>query len=154
MGQLFEANVEWQAVDGESFTTGRFSRRHDWRFDGGAVVAASASPQVVPEPMSDPAAVDPEEALVAALASCHMMSFLHLAARQRLTVLSYRDAATGEMGQIDGGRTAMLRATLHPRIEFAGDADPAQVDALHRAAHDLCYIANSVNFPVVVEPVR
>lgn len=154
MGQLYEATVEWQAKGGESFTTRRYSRAHRWRFDGGLEVPASASPQVVPEPLSDKAAIDPEEALVAALASCHMLFFLDLASREGLDVTGYRDAAFGEMGKHDNGRVGMVRATLRPRITFAGAADPALVQQLHHRAHELCYIANSVNFPVMVDPLK
>jgi organic hydroperoxide reductase OsmC/OhrA len=149
-----EATVEWRARQGEPLSVRRFSRAHRWHFDGGLTVPASSSPLVVPVPMSDPAAVDPEEALVAALASCHMMSFLHLASRKSLDVASYVDKAEGELGQRENGKTAMLSVVLHPQIEFVGEADPALVDALHHEAHELCYIANSVNFPVTVEPVE
>lgn len=154
MAHHHQATVEWQAGGGEAFASRRYSRAHRWRFDGGAEVAASSSPLVVPLPYSDPAAVDPEEALVAALASCHMMSFLHLASQKGLDVLSYEDKASGELDMREDGRVAMVRAVLHPRIAFAGDADPALVDELHHRAHDLCHIANSVNFPVTVEPVQ
>jgi organic hydroperoxide reductase OsmC/OhrA len=154
MSGVHEATVEWRAGEGEPFLTRRYSRAHRWTFDGGAEVPASAAPSVVPLPMSDPAGVDPEEALVAALASCHMLFFLDLASRAGLEVLSYRDHAIGEMGRNAVGREAMVKATLRPEMRFAGDADPALVEHLHRRSHELCYIANSVNFPVEVEPVE
>ena len=114
-------------------------------------VPASSSPQVVPLPMSDPAAVDPEEALVAALASCHMMSFLHLASRKALDVASYVDTAEGELGRRENGRTAMLSVVLHPRIEWTGEApDKAKLDQMHHEAHEVCFIANSVKTEVSV----
>jgi organic hydroperoxide reductase OsmC/OhrA len=154
MNHRHEATVEWRAGRGEPLTARRFSRAHRWHFDGGLTVPASSSPLVVPVPMSDATAVDPEEALVAALASCHMMSFLHLASRKSLEVASYVDTAEGELGRRENGKTAMLSVVLHPQIEFVGEPDPALVDALHHEAHELCYIANSVNFPVTVEPVK
>jgi organic hydroperoxide reductase OsmC/OhrA len=150
----YEATVEWRAGEGEPFATRRYSRVHAWRFDGGVEVPASASPQVVPAPLSEAAAVDPEEALVAAIASCHMLFFLDLASRKGLDIAAYTDAAQGEMNKREDGRTAMVRAILRPRVQFVGRADPALVEQLHQQAHELCYIANSVNFPVKVEPVK
>jgi organic hydroperoxide reductase OsmC/OhrA len=152
MSGIHEATVEWLAGEGEPFLTRKYSRAHRWSFDGGAEVRASSAPSVVRVPLSDPAGVDPEEALVAALASCHMLFFLDLASRAGLDVVSYRDTATGEMGKRADGRDAMVRATLHPQIAFAGEADRAKVAELHHRSHALCYIANSVNFPVTVEP--
>jgi organic hydroperoxide reductase OsmC/OhrA len=154
MGHLYEATVEWSAGEGDAFTTRRYSRAHHWRFDGGIEIPASASPQVVPEPLSETAAVDPEEALVAALASCHMLFFLDLASRKGLDIASYRDAAFGEIDKREDGKVAMVRATLRPKAVFVGNADPELVAQLHHRAHELCYIANSVNFPVAVEPVQ
>jgi organic hydroperoxide reductase OsmC/OhrA len=153
MSGVHEATVEWRAGEGEPFLTRKYSRAHALKFDGGAVVRGSASPQIVRVPMSDPAGVDPEEALVAALASCHMLFFLDLASRAGLDVVAYTDRATGEMGKRADGREAMVKATLHPQIVFAGEADPAKVAEIHHRSHELCYIANSVNFPVSVEPV-
>ena len=151
MAHLYEATVEWAAGEGDDFAARRYSRAHRWRFDGGAEVLASASPLVVRAPFSDPAGVDPEEALVASLASCHMLFFLDLASRAGLVVRSYTDRATGEMGTNAAGKEAMVRATLHPVVAFEVEADPATVADLHHRAHELCYIANSVNFPVTVE---
>jgi organic hydroperoxide reductase OsmC/OhrA len=154
MNHRYEATVEWRAGQGEPFATRRYSRAHRWRFDGGVEVPASSSPLVVPLPLSDEAAVDPEEALVASLASCHMLFFIDLASRKALDVVSYVDKAVGEMGKREGGKVAMLSVVLHPQAEFAGEADPALVAELHHKAHELCYIANSVNFPVTVEPAQ
>src|SRR4051812_17866712 len=111
------AEIDWRA-DG-AFTTGRYNRRHELRFDGGAIVPASSSPEVVPAPMSDPAGVDPEEMLVASAASCHMLWFLDLARRAGLDVAAYRDRAEGEMGRDAAGRIAIVRIALRPEIEFA-----------------------------------
>jgi organic hydroperoxide reductase OsmC/OhrA len=149
----YEAVVRWAAADNVAFLSRRYSRAHSWTFDGGAEVAASASPQVVPQPLSDPAGVDPEEALVAALASCHMLFFLDLASRNGLDVRSYVDRATGRMGKRPDGREAMVEAVLRPEVELAAPMGSDRVAGLHERAHALCYIANSVNFPVRVEPI-
>ena len=146
-----EATIDWRS-DG-AFASGSYSRRHLWRFDGGAVVTASASPDVVPTPMSDPAGVDPEEALVASVASCHMLWFLSLAQAAGLDVESYADAAIGEMGRIAPGRMAITRITLRPAIAFAGSSPDAETLArLHHDAHERCFIANSLKTEIVVEP--
>jgi organic hydroperoxide reductase OsmC/OhrA len=147
----FEAHVAWQRA-GQDFLDGRYSRAHDWRFDGGLQVPASSSPLSVPLPMSDPAAVDPEEALVAAAASCHMLFFLSLAAQRGFTVDSYVDNAIGCLGEDGDGRVAMTRIELRPAIAFAGERQPSRddLDALHHAAHARCYIANSLKTEVLV----
>jgi organic hydroperoxide reductase OsmC/OhrA len=144
------ATVEWEADGG--FAQGRYSRAHRWRFDGGAVVPASASPHVVPAPMSDPAGVDPEEALVASVSACHMLWFLHLARDAGFDVARYRDAAKGEMGRDERGRIAITRIVLKPEIAYAGRApDAAELVRLHDQAHEKCFIANSLRSEVVVE---
>lgn len=145
------AHVEWRS-DG-AFESGKYSRRHEWRFDGGAVVAGSSSPHVVPVPMSDAAAVDPEEALIAAASSCHMLSFLWVVHRAGFVVDNYADDAEGEMGRIAPGRMAVTKITLRPRIAFAGPApDAAELERLHHEAHLQCFIANSLSSEIVVEP--
>ncbi|HWT13297.1 MAG TPA: OsmC family protein [Allosphingosinicella sp.] len=145
------AQLSWRS-DGE-FSTGRYSRRHEWRFDGGAVVLASSSPDVVPPPMSDAAGVDPEEALVASVASCHMLWFLALAQQAGLEVESYADQAEGTMGRIAPGRMAVTRIALRPEISFAGRQPSAdELARLHGQAHERCFIANSLKSEVVVEP--
>jgi organic hydroperoxide reductase OsmC/OhrA len=144
------ATIEWQSDGG--FREGRYSRAHRWSFDGGTVVPASASPHVVPPPMSDPAGVDPEEALVASVSSCHMLWFLHLARDSGLDVAAYRDEASGTMGKDERGRMAVIRIVLRPDIEFAGGApDGETLERLHHAAHEKCFIANSLRTEVVVE---
>lgn len=145
------ATISWRA-DGD-FASGGYSRRHEWRFDGGAVVPASASPDVVRPPLSDPAGVDPEEALVASAASCHMLWFLSLAQAEGLVVESYEDEAVGEMGRIGPGRMAITRIALRPAIAFAGPPpDPETLQRLHHEAHERCFIANSLKAEIVVEP--
>lgn len=149
----YVATVEWARGD-QPFLDNRYARAHDWRFDGGAVVRGSSAPGSVPVPMSDPAAVDPEEALVAAVSSCHMLFFLAYAAKDGLVVDHYRDQAVGVMGRDDRGRVAITAVTLRPAVRFSGDRlpDAAAIDDLHHRAHDHCYIANSIRAPVTVEP--
>lgn len=150
---LCTAKVKWERGD-ETFTDRRYSRAHRWYFDGGVEVPGSSSPGVVRVPMSDPAAVDPEEALVAALSSCHMLSFLDVASREGFTVERYTDEAVGRMGRNPDGRVAVTVVTLRPRIEFAGDKRPTREDIedLHHRAHDVCFIASSVRTEVRIEP--
>ena len=144
------ATIAW-SCDGD-FIANRYSRAHFWHFDGGAEVTASSSPHVVPLPFSDPAGVDPEEALVASAASCHMLWFLHIAREAGLVVERYRDAASGTMGKDERGQVAMLRIVLRPEIGFAGIAPDEQVlAALHHEAHARCFIANSLRSEIVVE---
>ena len=151
----YAAEVVW-ARDGQDFLSNRYSRRHLLRFDGGAEVAGSSSPHSVPLPMSDASAVDPEEAFVASLASCHMLWFLAIAAKRRFIVDHYADAAVGVMARNAAGRMAMTRVTLRPHVAFSGERRPTaeELDALHHKAHEECYIANSVTSEVRVEPVR
>ncbi|MFN0066669.1 MAG: OsmC family protein [Limisphaerales bacterium] len=148
------AEVSWSRAD-QPFTDQRYGRGHRWRFDGGAEVAASASPHVVPVPLSDPAAVDPEEAFVASLASCHLLWFLALAAQAGFRVDAYTDRAEGVLGPDAAGRLAMLRVTLRPEVTFSGAKLPTEAEhaALHHAAHGRCFIANSVKTEVACEPV-
>ena len=150
----YHATIEWRR-DGAKFTDSRYSRAHTWRFDGELAVPASASPLHVALPMSVEAAVDPEEAFVASLSSCHMLFFLVLAAKRGYVVESYRDEAVGVMGKNDAGRMAMLTVTLRPEAVFGGDNAPTEheLHALHDAAHEECYIANSVKTEVRHEPV-
>ncbi len=147
------ALLQWQRQPHEAFTDQRYSRRHTLRFDGGAVLAASSSPSVVPLPMSDAAAVDPEELFVASLSSCHMLWFLSLAAARGHVVDAYEDEALGLMARNAAGRLAMTVVTLRPRVAFVGQApDAAALAALHHAAHEACFIANSVHTEVRCEP--
>ena len=145
-----DALVIWRS-DGD-FSSGRYSRAHEWRFDGGAVVQASSSPAVVPVPMSAPEGVDPEEALVAAASACHMLWFLDLARRAGFVVESYRDAASGKVGEDDRGRVALTRIVLRPAIVFDGRSPGRdELEALHHDAHEKCFIANSLRSEIVVE---
>jgi organic hydroperoxide reductase OsmC/OhrA len=150
----YTADLVWER-GAQPFLDRRFSRRHEIRFDGGVVVPASASPHVVPPPLSDPSAVDPEEAFVASLSSCHLLWFIALAAQDGFIVDRYADHAEGTLGRDADGRMAMTTVTLRPNVRFApGQApDAATYEALHHKAHEQCYIANSVKTLVCVEAV-
>lgn len=150
----YEIEVVWNR-DGAAFTDNRYSRRHRWLFDGGVEVPASSSPHIVPIPMSDAAAVDPEEAFLASLSSCHMLWFLSVAAKHGFIVETYGDKAVGVMGKDASGSLAMTCVTLRPEVCFVGAKLPTkdQVHALHDEAHGSCFIANSVKTDVRCEPV-
>lgn len=145
------ATIEWSR-GAQPFTDGRYSRAHRWRFDGGAVVEASSSPQVVREPFSDAASVDPEEAYVAALSSCHMLWFLSMAAHAGYCVDSYCDVAEGHMTRTADGRQWIDRVELRPNIVFSGAKQPdaAELARLHHLAHGSCFLANSVRTEITV----
>ena len=149
----YKAEIVWHS-DSEEFLQGLYSRAHLWRFDGGIEVKASASPQVVRAPFSIAEAVDPEEAFVASLSSCHMLWFLSLAARHKFIVEKYLDQAVGEMGKDELGREWMARVVLHPQVQFASSASPSgdELGRLHESAHEHCFLANSVKTEVVCEP--
>ena len=151
MSEYF-ATVSWQR-NGQDFLDGRYSRGHVWKFDGGAEIPASPSPHVVPAPMSVEEYVDPEEAFVASLSSCHMLFFLYLAGKARLVVDEYVDEAVGIMAKNEEGKMAMTKVTLRPRIVFSPTTQPAreQLEQLHHQAHELCFIANSVKTDVETE---
>jgi organic hydroperoxide reductase OsmC/OhrA len=148
------AEIIWVRND-EDFLDKKYSRRHILRFDGGAQIAASASPHMVPVPMSDSTAVDPEELFVSALSSCHMLWFLAVAAKHGFRVDRYVDKAIGVMGENRDGDWAMIRVTLRPEVIFSGDKHPtqAQIDEMHEQAHEECFIASSVKTDVACEPV-
>ncbi|MEP7243000.1 MAG: OsmC family protein [Gammaproteobacteria bacterium] len=149
----YVATVVWTRPTDAPFKDNKYSRAHEWRFDGGAVVPASSSPSVVRVPMSDPAAVDPEEALVASLSSCHMLFFLSYAAAGGFVIDRYEDEAIGEMGKNARGAIAMLKVRLRPQITWVGASPSAeQLDKLHHRSHETCYIANSVTSEIVIEP--
>jgi organic hydroperoxide reductase OsmC/OhrA len=146
------ATVRWQRGE-HPFVKGRYSRKHEWHFDGGAIVPGSSSPHVVREPFSDASAVDPEEAFVAALSSCHMLWFLSTAAERGFIVDSYEDACVGHMREDEAGRVWIAEAVLHPSATFSGDVKPTreQLDDMHHVAHDKCFIANSVKTDIRIE---
>jgi organic hydroperoxide reductase OsmC/OhrA len=148
----YTADILWHRTAGEAFVDSRYSRAHEWRFDGGVVVPASSAVASVPLPYSKSENVDPEEALVAAASSCHMLTFLYVAARARFVVDSYRDHAVGTMSADERGRKSITRIALHPRVRFSGPSAPdaASVERLHHEAHEECYIANSLRSEITV----
>jgi organic hydroperoxide reductase OsmC/OhrA len=150
----YRATVAWRREAPEAdFAKGRYSRGHSWRFDGGVEVRAAASPHVVPKAFTPADAVDPEEAFVASLSSCHLLTFLDLARRAGFVIDSYDDDAEGFMEKNAAGRLWIARVVLRPRIAFSGkEPSPAELERLHHDAHDTCYIANSVTTDVRVEP--
>src|SRR6266496_3085488 len=146
-----KATISWERTSPD-FLKGKYSREHTWTFDGGLTVAASASPSVVPLPYSNPANVDPEEAFVAAISSCHMLTYLFLAGRQGFQVDSYRDEAVGVVTKNEQGAQWVSAVTLNPKIVYSGEKLPGSVDVerLHHLAHEQCFIANSVKTRVTV----
>lgn len=153
MAHEYTATIAWSRRSEEPFVDNRYSRGHSWAFDGGISVPASSAPSSVRLPYSVAEAVDPEEALVAAASSCHMLTFLFLAARSGFVVDSYRDEAVGVMTKNERGKLFISTITLRPAIAFGGDRQPSadEIDALHHRAHEECYIANSVRAEIVVE---
>ena len=148
------ALIRWSVGDAD-FLSRRYSRAHSWAFDGGVVVPGSSSPLVVPLPMSDASAVDPEEAFVASLSSCHMLWFLDIAARAGFAIASYEDAAEGRMGRNAAGKLVVDVVTLRPRVRVTGARvpDAAMLAALHHEAHEECFLANSVRCEIRCEPI-
>jgi organic hydroperoxide reductase OsmC/OhrA len=148
----YTATIRWSRTGDADFAKGRYSRAHEWAFDGGAVVPASASPDNVPPGTADPAGVDPEEAFVASLSSCHMLFFLDFARRAGFVIDNYVDEAEGVLEKNAEGKMAMTRVTLRPHVTWAGDPpDEAAIADLHHRAHEACFIANSVTTEVKVE---
>jgi organic hydroperoxide reductase OsmC/OhrA len=149
----YTAQIRWTRASDEAYIDNQYSRGHQWLFDGGVTVPASSSPHVVPLPYSIAAHVDPEEAFVASLASCHMLFFLSIAAKRKFVVDAYVDNAVGIMGRDKNGKLAMLKIILRPQVTFSGDRQPtpAQLEKIHHQAHEQCFIANSVKTEVVTE---
>jgi organic hydroperoxide reductase OsmC/OhrA len=147
-----KAIISWKRT-GPDFLQGRYSREHTWTFDGGITISASPSPDVVPIPFSNPANVDPEEAFVAAISSCHMLTFLFLASRQGIQVDSYHDESIGLMTKNYRGVPWVSLVTLRPKIVFGGERQPtaADVEGLHHLTHEQCFIANSVKTKIMVQ---
>ena len=147
----YTATIRWNRTGDGDFAKGQYSRAHQWEFDGGVTVPASASPHIVPAPWSDAGGVDPEEAFIASLSSCHMLFFVDFARRDGWIVDEYVDAAEGVLEKRSGGKMWMSHVTLHPRVTW-GDEQPDEsaVADLHHRAHDACFIANSVTTEVTV----
>jgi len=148
----YTASITWRSDSPDEFTRNKYTRGHTWEFDGGVTVPASSSPHVVRVPFSVEAAVDPEEALVASAASCHMLTFLWLAAKGGFNIASYTDNAVGEMAATETGGQWVSKITLDPQIEWIGDPPTAdELADLHHRAHEGCYIANSIKSEIVVK---
>ena len=153
MSHKYEARVTWSRQNTETFTDNRYSRVHEWSFDGGITLRASSSPSVVPLPLSAADAVDPEEALVASASSCHMLYFLFFAAKKGFVIDRYEDEAFGVLEKNEAGKMFMSRITLRPRVAFSGDKTPSadELNALHHSAHEECFIATSLKSEMVIE---
>lgn len=150
----YSAIIRWARNGDEGFANGRYSRAHEWAFDGGAIVRASASPDNVPPGTADETGVDPEEAFIAAISSCHMLFFIDYARRDGFVVDSYCDEAVGIMEKRADDRIAVTKISLRPKISWSGDRQPnaGEIAHLHHRSHEDCFIANSVNTEVTIEP--
>jgi organic hydroperoxide reductase OsmC/OhrA len=150
----YTAEISWARGE-QAFLDNKYSRKHVWRFDGGAEIPGSSSPHVVPPPYSEAAAIDPEEAFVASLSSCHMLWFLSMAVKRKFVVDRYQDAAVGTMSKNAEGRWAITTVTLRPSVSFSGEHQPSrdELDVMHHEAHEQCFIANSVKTDVRCEPI-
>jgi organic hydroperoxide reductase OsmC/OhrA len=146
------ATISWTRTADEIFTDGKYSRVHRWKFDGGAELDASASPHVVPIPQSDPSLVDPEEAFIASIASCHMLFFLSFCAREKFVIKDYEDRAEGILDSGEDGKKQIISVILHPVVLFEGENLPSKesIRQLHELAHENCFIANSVKTKIEV----
>jgi organic hydroperoxide reductase OsmC/OhrA len=147
----YKATIKWTRTSPD-FLKGKYSREHTWTFDGGVTVPATSSQHVVPVPYSNPANVDPEEAFVASLSSCHRLTFLFMAQKQGFQIDAYEDEAVGVVAKNEAGRMWVSTVTLNPKIAFGGEKQPSSQDLerLHHQAHEYCFIANSVKTEVTV----
>ena len=146
-----KAKIQWKFSQGGDFLKGTYSREHTWTFDGGVRVPASSSPAAVRVPFSNPANVDPEEAFVASLSSCHMLTYLYVASRKGFEILDYEDDAVGLLTKNERGILWVSSVTLHPRITYGAKTPTREEeDEMHHAAHDQCFVANSVKTDVKV----
>ena len=143
---IIKATIDWKKLPNEAFTDGKYHRTHTWTFDGGISVQASSSPDIVPVPYSDPTLIDPEEAFLASIASCHMLFFLSIAGKQKLIIESYEDHPEAIMEKNEEGKMAITSVVLKPRVKFSGSRQPDQslLQTIHHKAHDRCFIANSI----------
>jgi organic hydroperoxide reductase OsmC/OhrA len=154
MSEYF-AKIKWARSNGENYIDNKYSRGHEWVFDGGVIVQASSSPHVVPLPYSIEENIDPEEAFVASLSSCHMLFFLSIAAKRNYVVDSYVDDAIGIMAIDSDGKMSMTQVTLRPHVQFSGSKKPTveQLEKMHHQSHEQCFIANSVKTEIIVEMI-
>ena len=146
------AKILWQRSQGEKFLDGNYRRVHKWILDGGMRIEASSSPEIVPTPMSDPSLIDPEEAYILSIASCHMLFFLSIAAKKKFIIEQYQDNPEAIMGKNDEGKMAVLSLTLHPKVTFAGTNIPEEdnIKLIHELAHSNCFLANSVKTKISI----
>lgn len=151
---IYSVTLNWERKAAELFIDGKYSRVHEWTFDGGARLIASSSPLVVPEPLSDASAMDPEESFIASLSACHLLFFLSIAASKKYTVEKYLDHPQGYMGKNDVGKMMMKTVKLHPKVTFSGETIPTadKVKEMHGMAHDRCYLASSVKCAIEIIP--
>ncbi|ASI92388.1 OsmC family protein [Vibrio mediterranei] len=147
------AQISWKRKQDEVFSDNNYSRGHVWKFDGGLTVPASPSPHVVPLPLSIEENIDPEEAYIAALSSCHMLVFLSIAAKRKYVIDSYIDKAVGILAENEAGRMAVTKVILRPDVVFSGERVPTreQLEKMHHLSHENCFIANSVKTEIVTE---
>lgn len=152
----YTASISWKRNIDEHFLAQKYSRAHRWEFDGGAIIDASPSPHIVPAPYSVESHVDPEEAFVASLSSCHMLFFLQIAAQKKFIVDEYIDHAFGTMGKNSNGKISMTSVKLRPKVTFSSGSTPSlsELETMHEMAHEKCFIANSVNTQVLTEIVQ
>ena len=150
----YSAKVVWKRQPEEAFKDNKYSRGHSWEFDGGAVVAASSAPSIVPLPYSVEANVDPEEAFIASLSSCHMLFFLAIAGKQKFVVDKYLDNPVGTMEKGTDGKISITKVRLRPKVIFSGNQPSfEQLTKMHHQSHEQCFIANSVKSEVVTEVI-
>lgn len=152
----YMAKISWSRSADEAYIDNKYSRGHEWHFDGGVIVPASSSTHIVPLPYSVEENVDPEESFVASLSSCHMLFFLSIAAKNKYVIDTYVDDAIGLMEQDGSGKIWMSKVTLRPKISFSGDKKPslAKLTKMHHQSHEQCFIANSVKTEVVTEIIK
>jgi organic hydroperoxide reductase OsmC/OhrA len=148
---IINANIKWEKQTTENFIDNKYSRVHQWKFDGGMKFKASASPEIVPEPMSDPSFIDPEEAFIACVSSCHMLFFLSIAAKKKIVIKKYEDNATAVFEKDETGKVAILSINLNPKIEWGENSklDIKEIEAIHHLAHSSCFIANSIKSKII-----
>lgn len=148
-----KTKIIWRRAPVENFLDGNYKRTHQWIMEGGMVIQASASPEIVPIPMSDPALIDPEEGYLSSISSCHMLFFLSIAAKKKWIIDRYEDAPIARLGKNNNGKMAILEITLQPKIVFKGLDQPKQevVNRIHRIAHSNCFLANSINTKITIK---
>ena len=146
-------NIIWNRGEEENFLNGQYKRTHQWIMEGGMILNASASPEIVPIPMSDPALIDPEEAFVSSVSSCHMLFFLSIAAKKKLVIDSYQDNPIATMGKNENGKMAVKSITLQPKVVFGAGkkTDEATINRIHQIAHANCFLANSINTKITIQ---